>query len=220
MAKSKSKHKAHNQQGKLSPERFFCEKARNQPIGKCYVSPPDWKEEGIVNVIITRERKNGNIVLACFLVDTFCLGVKNVSYDDDMPEDLFKDYLMGFEENLGLDEISYTDAHNLILGAVEFAEEGGIEPHKKFVIAQYILEEDNDEIPMIQFEYGKDGKHFLVPFDRSEIAYIPTLQKNLGDNFDYDMPLDFDDEEYYDEDFDDGEWISDEDYDFTDDSDE
>lgn len=212
---AKNKKKKNNKNGKqqsLSPARFMSEKARNLPLGKCYLAPVDWKEEGITNVIVTRERPNGNLVMANFLVDTFCLGVKDAIYKVNLDKDEFDGYLEHLEDETGVGEVSYNEAHNLIYGAIEFAEEAGIPPAKDFSPACYILEEDTDEIPLIEYEYGKDGKYVLVVGpDRKEMVWFNTLQERLGDKFDYIMPVDMeyeyydddDDEEYDDDDYDD-----------------
>lgn len=188
MAKKKSKNKNNSQQkAKLSPERFMREKARSLPMGKCYVTP-DWKEDGMAQIVITRKRSNGNLVMGAFLVDTFCLGVKDAGYNEDIPVSEFEECLDDYRNDTGMDEISYDEAHNIIYGAMAFAEEGGIKPSKEFYPAGYILEEDTEDIPLIEYDFGKDGKHFLVigP-DGSEKKYLHTLQKNLGDDFDYVM---------------------------------
>ena len=45
-----------------------------------------------------------------------------------------------------------------------------------------MLEEDTDEIPLIEYEYGRDGKHFLVANDNLEASrYLPLLDENLGE---------------------------------------
>lgn len=188
MAKKKSKNKNSSQQkAKLSPERFMREKARSLPIDKCYVTP-DWKEDGMAQVVITRKRSNGNLVMGAFLVDTFCLGVKDAGYNEDIPVSEFEECLDDYRNDTGIEEISYNEAHNIIYGAMAFAEEGGIKSSKEFYPAGYILEEDTEDIPLIEYDFGKDGKHFLVigP-DGGEKKYLHTLQKNLGGDFDYVM---------------------------------
>lgn len=198
--KSKSKNKG-QQQAALSPYRFMREKARTLPIGKCYIAPPDWQEEGMAHVIITRVRPNGNLVMAAFLVDTFCLGVKDAGYHENMTPSDFEGYLNNYKRGMGLKEISYNEAHNIIYGATAFAEEGGIKPVKEFDPAGYILEEDTDDIPLIEYDFGKNGKHFLIVSpDRKEMPYYHILKKKLGDDFEYVMPYGNDDEESYEDD--------------------
>lgn len=200
MVKKKSKGKA-QQQKSLSPERYMREKVRNLPIGKCYIAPPDWQESGMVHVVITRVRPNGNLVMASFLVDTFCLGVKDAGYHENIDVDKFEEYLDSYRKTMGLKEISYNEAHNLIYGAIAFAEEGGIQPTKEFDVAGYILEEDTDDVPLIEYEFGKNGKHLLIVNpDRKEMPYFNILKKNLGDDFEYVLPIGSEYEDKYEED--------------------
>ena len=190
MAKKKSKNKSKGQQQPaLSPYRFMREKARTLPIGKCYIAPPDWHEFGMAHVIVTRVRPSGNLVMASFFVDTFCLGVKDAGYNENITPYDFEKYLDNYKNGMRLEEISYNEAHNIIYGAIAFAEEGGIKPSKEFDPAGYILEEDTDDIPLIEYDFGKNGKHFLVVNpDRKEMPYFHTLKKNLGVDFEYVMP--------------------------------
>lgn len=177
------------------------EKARTLPIGKCYIGPPDWLESGMAHVIVTRLRPNGNLVMASFLVDTFCLGVKDAGYHENITPYDFEKYLDNYKNGMGLEEISYNEAHNIIYGAMAFAEEGGIKPSKEFDPAGYILQEDTDDTPLIEYDFGKNGKHFLVVNpDRKEMPYYHTLKKNLGDDFEYIMPYGDDAPDAYEDD--------------------
>ena len=127
--------------------------------------------------------------MAAFLVDAFCLGVKDAGFHENMHLSDFEKYLSKYKNGMGLEEISYNEAHNIIYGAMAFAEEGGIYPVKEFDPAGYILEEDTDDIPLIEYDFGKNGKHFLVVNpDRKEMPYYYILKKNLGDDFEYVMP--------------------------------
>lgn len=187
----------------MSPERFIREKARSFPIDKCYVSD-GWKENGMGWVIVTRRRKSGNLIAGVFLIDFYCLGVKDGMYFNNITQ---ADFNKRFFDNteMKFSEITYPEAHNMILGAVEFAEEAGLAPCKEFSTLQYILEPDTDNIPLIEYEYGKDGKYLLVCYPGStDKLFIPRLQKRLGDNFNYIVPVDDtydddDDDDYYDD---------------------
>lgn len=190
MAKKKTKNKGKGQQQPaLSPYRFMREKARTLSLGKCYIAPPDWQDSGMAHVIVTRVRPSGNMVMATFLVDTFCLGVKDAGYHENITPSDLEAYMNKYKNGMEVKEISYDEAHNIIYGAMAFAEEGGIKPAKEFDPAGYILEEDTDDIPLIEYDFGKNGKHFLtVSPDRKEMPYYHILKKNLGDNFEFVMP--------------------------------
>ncbi len=206
----KKKKKNPQQQTLLSPVNYLKEKARTLEIGKCYMTD-DIMEVGEGQIIVTRRHKSGKTSAAIYMVDTFCLGVKESIFKLRMDEFETRNLLLHIDITLGLHEVTYNEAHNMVYGAIAFAEEAGIKPHKNFSWTKYMLEEDTDEIPLIEFEYGKNGKHFLVAHSNLEAnRYLPTLRKNLGDDFDYiiddgDSDLDDDDYNAFNEDADDSE---------------
>lgn len=188
-----AKKKKNKQQGQqfLSPEKYVKQKARTLEIGPCYVSN-DIEQVGEGHVIVSRKHTGGRVSMAVYLIDIWCVGVKDSFYRLRMEDYEFNELVGAY--NFGLRECSYDEAHNWVYGAVAFAEEAGIEPNKSFKITQYMLEEDDDNIPLIEYEYGKNGKHTLVAHSRLEASrYLPLLEKNLGKgNFDYILNADDD----------------------------
>lgn len=181
MAKKKQKKQ---QQQFLSPDQFVKQRARSLEIGTCYVSN-DIEAVGEGHVIVTRKHTGGKISMAVYLVDIWCVGVKNSFYRLRLMDSEFENFIYTYK--IGLRECSYDEAHNWIYGAIAFAEEAGIKPDKSFNITQYMLEEDDDSIPLIEYEYGKNGKHTLVIHTRLEASrYLSLLEKNLGKgNYDF-----------------------------------
>lgn len=183
MVKNKKKKNLDGGQQFLSPEKYLKERARSLPIGKCYIND-DADEAGMAQIIVTRTHTGGRVSIAGFLVDMLCLGVKDTYYLLRMEEEELEELMD--RQPLEWNECSYEEAHNRIYGAIAFAEEAGIEPHKDFRITQYMLEEDNDDIPLIEYDFGKDGKHVLVCHSNLEASrYLPTLRKYLGEDFKY-----------------------------------
>lgn len=136
----------------------------------------------------------------------YCLGPKDVLYEFNLdPEeyDAWKGKLVG-----GV-VCDYVLAHNIIYGAVAYAEDLGFKPHKDFEIAQYILEEDSEDIELVEIKFGMDGMPCYVPgpydSDYKVQTIINTLDRTagrgnytfLGDGDDWD---DFDDEDWDDDD--------------------
>lgn len=178
----------------LSPENYIRKKARTLPVYECLVNK-EWKEQGVAHVVIARNHTNGNITLCMYLVDLFCLGVKNTQYLFNIPIYEYEDKKVALEE-LELEPISYTLAHNLIFAGLEYATEYGFKPHKDFTsITQFMLEEDTEDVELIDIECGKDGKPFYVsgPFDDQTTInkILNQLEKTAGPgNYDYLMEVD------------------------------
>lgn len=134
-------------------------------------------------MIVARERGNGNLCVGNFLVDTWCMGVKDAFGNVNMTKEDFEELLnRAFE----MEECEYPVAHNIIYGAVEFAGEADIEPHPDYWLWKGVLDEDSDDVPFIDMEFGKGGKYFLVARPGSrEALMVSKLQQRLGDNFDF-----------------------------------
>ena len=189
----------------MSDTDYLKQRMRSVEIGKCYINP-SIQGIGLGHVVVTRRHTGGNVSVGCYLVDTFCLGVKDSLYRLRMTPYEFSFFMEPLERE-GVEECSYEEAHNWIYGAIDFAEEGGIKPDKSFALTKYILEEDTDDVPLIEYEFGKDGQHFLVVDSELEASkYLPTLRKTLSDDFDFMINDDLDDFDEDDEDeFDDME---------------
>src|SRR5476651_1816007 len=118
----------------LSPVNYIKTQARSLPIFECLISE-DWESQGICNIIVSRRHKTGNFTVGIYLVDLYCLGVKNAMYEFNIDPEEYE-YLT---ENSGdLEECEYVLAHNIIYGAIEFADDFGFQPHKDFAIAKFI----------------------------------------------------------------------------------
>ena len=167
----------------LSPENYIRQKARNLPIVECFITP-NWKDCGECNIIVTRQHVSGNYTLGIYLIDVYCLGVKNAGYRYNINEIEYDEIKERFPGNA--ESINYNEVHNIIYGALAYAEDLGFKPHKDFGVAQYILEEDTDEIPQVDYEFGCDGKPHLIVNTRAELnRYLPILKKAVGDDFDF-----------------------------------
>lgn len=191
MAKKKQK-RTQTETRHLSPEQFMKQRMRSLEIGKCYITD-DIEECGEGHIVVTRKHTGGRISAAFYLVDILCLGVKDSFYHLRLEETELEDLL---DNGLVFRECAYEEAHNWIYGAISWAEGAGIEPHKSFAITQYMLEEDTDDIPLIEYEYGREGKHFLMANDTLEASrYVLLLEKNLGDgNFSFIIKADQNDD--------------------------
>ena len=209
----------------LSPEEYIKTRARKLPIHKCLINN-DWKDSGIANVVLIRRHPQGTFTIGFYLVYIFCRGIYDSFYHFSIDEYELQDILDHLQNGYiePIEEIDYVQVHNLVLGAEQYAEELGIKPCKEWNITQYLFDEDTDDIPLIEFEYGKNGRPFLCVKTGLEASrYIPLLNKSVGegnydrlfgidnDVFDDGDDEDFDDEDYDDEDFD--EDLGDDEYD-------
>ena len=182
MGKKKNKT---NQSTAFSEIDYIKNRVRNLPTGKCYLNE-DWEKGGEAIAIVTRCHPKGTLTAGVFLLDTFCLGLKDSTFSFNMAPHELDNFINDSFHGVTMKETDYMTVHNLIYGAIEFAEEAGISPDKSFKITRYILSPDTEDIPLMQFDFGKDGKHLLIANSRVELDYyLPKLKKHLGEDFRY-----------------------------------
>jgi hypothetical protein len=146
------------------------------------------------NVLVSRRLPSGNVAFAVFLVDVYCLGVKDVffnvasrtQYDAKMYGKMFTEY-----EPV---ELKPEAARKLIEGAVEYARGLGLPPHPDYRKAAAIFGGIDASSCTDSFSYGKDGKPLFIagPYDSPErcIQILDTVAAHCGPNGPhYSMPM-------------------------------
>jgi hypothetical protein len=166
----------------MTPKQYFLAgRPRLLEIFECVVND-DYKESGMAIVLVSRVHKTGNITFASFIVDIFCLGVKDANTAFNYTEEEYVDYKDRVYTNAPEIPIGYDLAHNIIFGAIEYAKKLGFQPHKDFELAQFILEpKSSPKVEKMDLDFGKDGKPFYMsgPYDREEFI-LNKLDKAVG----------------------------------------
>lgn len=169
---------------------YHLEHAREYPIMGCWVMA-DWKENGITPVIVAREQTPDTVLFANFLLDLYCLGVKDVLVETDSSRKRFERKLPTMCHGVP-QEVSAEFAHELIYGAIEYAEKYGFNPHPDFTreLADHVLDAPDAHPRNSKIEFGKDGKPLFIagPYDNEYKVnqVMNTLMRTAGEgNFDY-----------------------------------
>lgn len=163
---------------------FVLDKVDSLPVELCerfYVSSiPD----AVDAVLIVRRVPGGRSLLASFLVDRLCLGVKDafivLDPSDEAERKIAQRRLHGACEQLEL-----ADALQYIDGAVDFAARAGIAPHKSFSQARKIFGRTQPRQGPSPWTYGREGKPFFIqgPNEnpRRAMEILETLQATCGE---------------------------------------
>lgn len=182
MPKKKKKKKPQPQKP-LSPQSYLASgRARNLPIYECLVET-DWQNEGWFILSVARKHINENITFAAFFIDLQCIGIKEVIYGVNVAEEEYLEWKQKLEnDQVALETCEYNLAHNIIYEAISYADQWGIEPHQGFSLAQHILAEDNDSIPLMEIPLGVQGMPKLIydSEDPRNEYYLQQLDKHAG----------------------------------------
>ena len=98
------------------------------PIYECKVLE-NWEETGISPVYVSRELTKDSYVFISYLVDFWCLGVKDTILKFGVSK---RDLSHIYNKSDDLVTISYQDARSLILGAIDFPKAIDIAPHSSW----------------------------------------------------------------------------------------
>lgn len=161
--------------------------ARNYPIYECLINR-GWKERGLADILISRRQPDGNILFGVYLVDVFCLGLKNTFCNADIPVSVYRAKLRDpLERKEGLVECPTSLAHAIIYGGIEYASRFGFSSQEDFKLSKYVLEEKDSVQPLEEIEFGKGGRPFFIAGPNGDAARIMRqLERTAGEgNFDY-----------------------------------
>ncbi|MCU0543935.1 MAG: DNA-binding response regulator [Oscillatoriaceae cyanobacterium Prado104] len=141
---------------------------------------------GLGLVMVTRSKGYNRFVAATYLIDYWCLGVKDTIPPRNCNDSQYKNLVENSYSPFGqqYEEISLEQAQALVWGAVAYAKTLGFEPHRDFEQSKTHLGELTSEIGL---KFGHNGKPCYVegPYDNTT-KIINTLRNSVGDgNFDY-----------------------------------
>ena len=143
-----------------------------------------------MGALVARRDRPGRVSVCGYLVDTWCLGVKNALGPRLMNDRLLPEFRDNFFAAFDADPVQAPIelVRHLVWGAVEYAHGLGFEPHQDLRAAA-------DHIEPLQgpsaIRFGKDGSPFYVegPYDDAA-RNLRTLERSVGkDNFSFEMSV-------------------------------
>jgi hypothetical protein len=143
-------------------------------------------EEGMAIVTVTRTSGFNRFTVCTYLVDCWCLGVKDAGGPRQFNRSEYEQFAaLSYAPFLyGSQKISLAQAQAIVWGAVEYAETLGFKPHVDFEKTKHHLGEWNGELKL---EFGRNGKpcYCAGPYDNAS-SIIHTLNNSVGEgNYDY-----------------------------------
>ncbi|MDP6070952.1 MAG: hypothetical protein QGG34_05205 [SAR202 cluster bacterium] len=162
------------------PERVL-RRAREFPFAGCWVQQ-GWQDYGIASLVVARTQSDDDLVFGRFLVDTFCLGVKDAFFGVNVPDAEFHNEALPRLFSGGMPvPIGVELAHEIVYGAVKYAEANGFRPHPLFRRAQLVLDlpDVHESTGVIQFGHQGVPTYIAAPGD-NEVTILNTLISKRG----------------------------------------
>lgn len=161
---------------------------------------------GIGTLVIARRALGGRRMVGAFLVDVFCMGVKDAFWRE-VSEREYETLLSKLTATGGPRRaITPERFAKLVYCAVDYAQSLGISPHADFHTARCLMDGIDPSLCPDEFEFGQDGKplyiagphdspsvarmlaervnasggHFVIPLDERTAAQTPPLRHAPG----------------------------------------
>lgn len=175
------------------PPKTFC--AHNLfEIGKGYL-------------VIARYKSDGRVEAGVFMLDIYCLGVKDAFFRQFSAAEFQKFLEDVFIRSLDSPPVEHSGpwGRKLVEDALEYARRLGFAPHPDFKKGAKVMGGINPKECSETFVFGSDGKPLYIagPYDgkaKREMV-LRILTKKLGpQGFHYVIPLEPDEDEYFAED--------------------
>jgi len=186
--------KSHRQASMPGSAEAILRHARTFPFLECRISA-NWQKDdlGLVQILVVRQQPDGNICFGVYLVDKYCLGLKNTfakagfsrtRYQNEVRNSIFRETVP--------QECPVELAHQMIYASIDYAAQFGFQPDKDFALSQYLLAPRGELEEPYQLTFGRNGKPFFVagPYDNARLI-LKQLEKTAGPgNYDYLVAMD------------------------------
>ena len=163
------------------------------PVARASVSATLW-DKGIGYAMLIRRGPGGLTAMAIFLLDVYCLGVKDV-VARVAPDQVISDSVARMTEN-GCHWIDVSPEHvrKLVEGALGYALSLGLAPHRDCAAAMGLFGDLDSSQCATEFTFGSDGQPLFIagPFDSDAriVEIANTLRRTCGaDGFHDTVPL-------------------------------
>ncbi len=155
-------------------------KSAEFPIYEVHISR-DWQESGLAQIVVVRQLPNLKYLVAVYLIDIFCLGLKDTFLKPQLKYQDVIEFLSYFPEELV--ECSFEDARSIVLGSIEYAKQLGFEPHRDWKKTNAIIEHERDFER--KFKFGKDGLPLYIQGPNDDTQKImaklnPLIEKSMA----------------------------------------
>jgi hypothetical protein len=175
--------------------------ASQYPILHCWVMTA-LEDSGMGSVLLSRQ-SGGMVAVAVFLVDRYCLGVKDAFGEVLHRADYDRRYVPRFQTEHPSRDIAPADARKLLEDAVAYARSIGLHPHADYVKVLPLFGDIDPAQGAATFDFGDRGKpHFIAgPYDSPERIrqILAILEHQCGpDGYYHTIP--FGEEDFFEDD--------------------
>ena len=155
------------------------QRAEKWSVVQALVGDKLW-EDGIGYTMIARRDLEGGLVFAVFLVDVYCLGVKDTFWRSGTAAEL-EELIRKMETTGTMSAIAPACLSKIVKGAVEYAQSFGFPPHPDFRHASKLLEGIDPSSCPSEFKFGRGGRPFYIQGQYESPAQAAAIRQRVED---------------------------------------
>ena len=147
--------------------------------------PENLRSHGLGHLLFARNMPGGQMACASFLVDVFCLGVKDATWMILAPGE-FDAMRRKVDDMARLEDVTPEYFAKLVYRAADYGQSLGFPPHRDFRHAQMLLAGIDPSQCPDEFEFGQGGRPFYIrgPSESTgDAQIIATRVQAVGGDF-------------------------------------
>jgi hypothetical protein len=159
-------------------------RAAHAPVQHCFLTESVF-DVGMGTLVLARGATPDHIALGSFLIDAFCLGIKDVMFES-VEREVFEMYMDATDAGSPMVSVDPSYGRKLLRDVAAWSQSIGFAPHRDFATVELMFGEVSADTSDAVFRFGRDGKPVYIPGPNDTAPLIrrriAQLQKYLGDN--------------------------------------
>jgi hypothetical protein len=152
-------------------------RAAQAPIRHCFV--PENFDAGMGAVILARGNTPYYLTIGVFLVDTWCLGVKDTFFCS-VDAEKFEAMIAGLSDTAPLAAADPSYARKLLRDLAAWAASIGFTPHRDFAVVERLFGDVRADASDATFQFGREGKPLYVQGPKEPPTQVRLRFGGLG----------------------------------------
>jgi hypothetical protein len=136
-------------------------RAARAPIQHCFLSESLF-EIGMGTLVLARGVTRNHLEFSSFLLDTFCLGIKDVMFESADGE-VFENYMETTSADSPMVDVDPAYARKLLRDLAAWSQSIGFAPHRDFAAVERMFGDVSADTSEAVFRFGQDGKPVYIP---------------------------------------------------------
>jgi hypothetical protein len=159
-------------------------RAAHAPIQHCFLTESVF-DIGMGTLVLARGATTHYVAFGSFLIDVFCLGIKDVMFEA-VESEVFDMYMDATDAGSPMVSVEPSYGRKLLRDLAAWSQSIGFAPHPDFAAVERMFGDVSADASDAVFRFGRDGEPFYIPGPTETAPLvrrrIEQLQKYLGEN--------------------------------------